>query len=158
MRTQTSDSDPLTCGMPLQKHLGLIIYYHDNRGDRGVLDGCIRKPMHFLRPVRGTGHAEAAREWTCLSDPRAAAAGEEMLERVAQAGTIAPLARACTGILRGLPPRKLTAPLDMASAALTVSLSTRRSTVTCCSELLGGCFLAATAPNKPHAEYLLRAT
>ena len=95
----------------------------------------------------GKGHAGAAVELTVLS-------GEDRLDRVAHAGTIAPLARACTGTLRALPPRKFAAPLDMASAALTVSLSTRRNTVTCCSEFLAGCFRAAAAPNTPHAEYL----
>ena len=80
--------------------------------------------------------------------------GEERLDRMAQAGTMAPLARACTGMLRALPPRKFTAPLDMASAALTVSLSTRRSTVTCCSDFLAGCFRAAAALGTSHSETL----
>ena len=58
---------------------------------------------------------------------------------------MAPWARASAGMLREAPPRKLTAPLDIASAAFTVSFSTRRSTVTCCSDFLAG-FRTAPAP------------
>jgi len=82
---------------------------------------------------------------TFLSGVRGAVAGDERLARVTHAGTMAPLGRAGTGMLRALPPRKLTAPLDIASAAFTVSFSTRRRTVTCCSEFLAGSFRAAAA-------------
>jgi hypothetical protein len=85
-----------------------------------------------------------------LSGVRGAAAGEDRPERAWQAGTMAPFAMACAGTLRGVPPRKLTAPLDIASAAFTVSFSTRRSTVTCCSALLPGCFRTAAAPRTQH--------
>ena len=87
----------------------------------------------------------ACLQGTFLSGVRGAVAGDERLARVVHAGTMAPLGRACTGMLRALPPRKLTAPLDIASAAFTVSLSTRRRTVTCCSEFLAGIFRAAAA-------------